>query len=83
MTRAIFTTPGTVEFTAARGSARVREILPVTRENIYRARHLIRRYARKGYHVHATVNHNGRILCNVFGSDIYTQATKREEAAKC
>ncbi len=83
MTRAIFTTPEAVDFTATRDNgAHVHVFLPITRANIYYVRRIIRRFARKGYHVHAAINHNGRILCNVFGSDIYTQARKREEAQR-
>ena len=80
MTRDIITTPETVAFTAARGSARVTEFLPATRENVYRVRHMIRRYTRKGYHVHAAINHGGRLVSNVWESDIYTQARRRKEA---
>lgn len=84
MARAIFTTPESIDFTADKFNGnRVHVFLPITRKNVYYVRRLIRRYARDGYNVSATINHNGRILCNVFGSDIYTQATKREEAAKC
>jgi len=82
MARAIFTTPNTIDFTADKFSGnRIHVFLPVTRKNVYYVRRLIRRYARKGYHVHASVNNNGRVFSNVFGSDIYAQATKREQAA--
>ena len=81
MARAIFTTPNTIDFTAA-GNNHVHVILPATRENVYYIRRLIRRYARNGYHVHAAVNHNGKLINNIWGSDIYTQARKREEATR-
>lgn len=76
MTRAIFITPESIDFTAG---AHVHVFLPITRENVYYIRRLIHRYARKGYHVNAVINHNGRLVSNVFGSDIYTQARRREE----
>ena len=83
MARAIFSTPGSIDFTADKFECgRVHVFLPITRENVYYVRRLIRRYTRKGYHVNAAINHNGRLLCNVFGSDIYTQARKREEAQR-
>jgi len=79
--RAIFTTPEAVDFTATRDDgARVHVFLPITRANVYYVRRIIRRFARNGYHVHTAINHNGRLLCNVFGSDIYTQTRRREEA---
>lgn len=81
MARAIFTTPNSLDFTADKFEiGRVHVFLPITRENVYYIRRLIRRYARKGYHVHASVNHNGRLVSNVFGSDQYTIAAKREQA---
>lgn len=79
MARDIFTTSETVGFSAARGSNRICEFLPATRENVYRVRHMIRRYTRKGYHVHAAINHAGCLISNVWGSDIYTQARRRGE----
>ena len=83
MARAIFTTPEAVDFTATRDDGgRVHVFLPITRANVYYVRRLIRRYTRKGYHVHAAVNHNGRLIHNIWGSDIYTQARKREEAQR-
>jgi len=83
MARAIFTTPGSVDFTADKFEyGRVHVFLPITRDNVYYIRRLVRRFTRDGYHVHAAINHNGRVLNNVFGSDIYTQASKREEVTR-
>lgn len=83
MARAIFSTPESIDFTADKFECgRVHVFLPITRKSVYYVRRLIRRYTRKGYHVHAAVNHNGRLVTNVWASDIYTQARKREEAQR-
>lgn len=80
MARAIFTTPESIDFTADKAHGnRIHVFLPITRKNVYYVRRLIRRYSRKGYHVHAAINHNGRLVSNVFGSDIYAQAAKHEQ----
>jgi len=65
-----------IDFTAQKHN-HVHVRLDVSRESVYYIRYLIRRYTRDGYHVHAAVNHNGRLLANVWGSDIYTQAARR------
>jgi len=70
----------TIAFSASKGNATVRKSYELTRENVYTVRRLVRVYARKGYHVFTAVNHNGRLLANVFDADIYTQARKREKA---
>ena len=67
-------------FSACKGKTRIEKSLPVTRENVYHVRWLVRVYSRKGYHVHAAINHNGRLFCNVFGANQYAIAKKREEA---
>ena len=73
-----------VEFSAhdAETGARVHVLLDVTRDNVYYIRRLIRRYTRKGYHVSAFLNHDGRMFSNVFGSDIYTQARRRNNEVR-
>jgi len=68
-----------IKFTAHNGNTGINKFLPITRENVYRVRRLVRVYARKGYHVHACMNYAGRLRSNVFGSDQYTIATKREK----
>lgn len=79
MARSYIPALNTISFTAVDDEYRFWHVFPVTRENVYHVRRIARQYIHAGYHVHAAVNHNGRLLCNVFGTDIYTQARKREE----
>ena len=71
-----------IEFYAFKGSstqATIHVMSNVDRSSVYYIRRLVRRFNRKGYRTHVYLNHNGKIIHNVFGADIYTRARIREE----